>query len=99
MLQSIKDGIILNSIVTECITIECRAVKTIKQFTIMLKYDEINNLIGKEVTAIGNCGMGLDKKVSGILEKDNYDYYVKVTKPNGFIQTYSVSFQTIKAKI
>lgn len=62
----------------------------------MLKYDEINNLIGKEVTAIGNCGMGKDKEVSGILSKDNYTWIVNVTKPNGFKQLYSVDFQSIK---
>jgi hypothetical protein len=62
----------------------------------MLKYDEINSLIGKEVTAIGDCGTGKDKQVSGILDKNDYTWFVRVTQPNGFIQPYSVSFQTIK---
>ena len=62
----------------------------------MLKYDTIKNLIGKKVTAIGNCGMGKDKEVSGILSKDDYTWIVTVAKHNGFTLPYSVSFQTIK---
>jgi hypothetical protein len=62
----------------------------------MLKYDTIKHLIGKEVTAIGNCGMGKNKEVSGILSKDHNIWIVTVSKPNGFVLPYSVSFQTIK---
>lgn len=58
----------------------------------------INELIGKEVTAIGDCGIGKDREISGILSKDEYSWIVTVDKPNGFKQIYSVYPKTIKPK-
>jgi hypothetical protein len=40
--------------------------------------------------------MGKNKEVSGILSKDHNIWIVTVSKPNGFVLPYSVSFQTIK---
>lgn len=53
----------------------------------------LNDLIGKKVTAIGSCGMGKGVEVTGILDKA---YNVIVTEEDGWEMPYSVYRQTIK---
>jgi hypothetical protein len=54
------------------------------------------DLIGKEVKAIGSCGIAKGKEVVGILSNDNGTWIVNVPKENGFDLPCSVYYQTIK---
>lgn len=57
----------------------------------------LRDLIGKKVTAIGNCGMGKGKEIEGILDTDGMNgYVVHVKQKNGFEMPYSVYTQSIK---
>jgi hypothetical protein len=59
-------------------------------------YDKIKSLIGKQVTAIGSCGMTKNNSVEGLLSLDNNDWVVNVKKSDGWELPCSVYYQTIK---
>lgn len=62
----------------------------------IITLDEIKEMVGKEVTAVGTCGMAKDKLVSGVLQQ-SYDLFEPVVKDDKWGLA-SVNKNTLKLK-
>jgi len=63
----------------------------------MILQADLKLLIGKQVKAVGSCGIGKDQEITGTLHVDKMGYYeVLVTRESGYEMPYSVYTQTIE---